>query len=294
MSMKGHTDWAGAGLALGRLSEAVRRSKLGRLWLHHETARVVAQLFSRGAQPMAPEDLLALTAHVGDRIPSLEESAARRFWSEALALWTKTAPTDDAPQSFGDTVRVLEELRSGGMSAGELAMEAPLHFRALIGAALPSISLALPSDDTGLTEAFPPALAARCQEGLAHLEALERDFARWRSLLPEARSDSRLEDTLVLLGTVHALTPRYVGDSLGLTRQASARLLKRLADFGIVRKATKRQRWLIYMAENAAPAGIVPETTSNERADLVDTARVDQVLEDAYAALDRAVRQDSL
>lgn len=284
--------WAQAGLAIGRLSEAVRRSELGRLWLHHETALVVSRLFSRGAQPIAPEELLALTAQIGDGIPTVEEAAARGFWSDALTVWTRASADDRETISLTTATATLQKLRAGGMSSGELAIEAPLHLAKAIGGVLPSVSLALPPEDMPLLPAFPKALRDECIEGLRRLEGLERDFARWQSLLPGARSDSRLEDTLVLLGTVHALTPRYVGDSLGLTRQASARILRRLADLGVVRKATKRQRWLVYLAENAAPAGIAPETTIGAPGNMIDTARVDEVLQEAYAALDRAARQD--
>jgi len=292
MNMSNTMLWSEAGLALGRLAEAVRRSKLGRLWLHHETALLVSRLFSRGAQPMAPEDLLALTAQVGGGVLSVEEAAARRFWSDALAVWSQRSLNLERSGSLTDAMGSVSELRTGGISAGELAIEAPIHMAGALGVILPSISLALPPEGVPLGAAYPKALATQGREGLARLENLERDFSRWQALLPESRSDSRLEDALVLLGTVHALTPRYVGDSLGLTRQASARILRRLSDLGVVRKATKRQRWLVYLAENAAPAGIVPETTSNIAAPAIDTARVDDVLEEAYAALDRAARQD--
>lgn len=241
---------------------------------------------------MAPEDLLALTAQVGGGVLSVEEAAARRFWSDALSVWSRKSLHLDITDKLSDSIETISELRTGGMSAGELATEAPMHMAGALGVILPSVSLALPPEGVPLIETYPKALASHAKEGLGRLENLERDFSRWQSLLPEARSDSRLEDALVLLGTVHALTPRYVGDSLGLTRQASARILRRLSDLGVVRKATKRQRWLVYLAENAAPAGIVPETTRSSAAPAIDTARVDEVLEEAYAALDRAARQD--
>ncbi|MEO1042454.1 MAG: hypothetical protein AAFX52_09190 [Pseudomonadota bacterium] len=289
-----HDSAARACLAFGRLAEAVRRSSLGRLWLHHETARVVAELFSRGAQPMSPDDLLALTANITDGLPNLEEAAARRFWLDALNLWTEGEHANAETRSFTEAVTMLRDLRLGGIAPGELSMQVPVLLAPLADAVLPSVSLALPSEEEDVTAVFPRRLAAACEAGHARLVALERDFARWRSLLPDARSDSRLEDSLVLLGTVHALTPRYVGDSLGLTRQASARLLRRLADLGIVRKATKRKRWLIYLASNAVSTPRIPESTIKEPASSIDTARVDHVLEEAYAALDRATRHDAI
>lgn len=242
---------------------------------------------------MSPEDLLALTANAGEGMANVEQAAARRFWLEALGHWTNPDHLNGGSTTYTEVITALRNLRVGGISPGELALQAPVHMGALVDAILPSVSLALPAEDDDFDSAFPLALAAACEAGRARLLALERDFARWQSLLPNARSDSRLDDALVLLGTVHALTPRFVGESLSLTRQASARLLRRLADLGIVRKATKRKRWLIYLAENAAPAAMILESTrAPSKETVIDTARVDRVLEEAYAALDRATRRD--
>jgi DNA-binding transcriptional regulator LsrR (DeoR family) len=96
------------------------------------------------------------------------------------------------------------------------------------------------------------------------------------------------------LGTLHALTPRYVAETLGVTRQAAARLLRKLEEAGIVRQAAQRQRWLNYIAENAAPTGLVPETTNPAlEGGGVDVEAIENVLEKAYAALDRAARRGS-
>jgi len=284
-------DSDAAAWALGRLSMAVERSPLRSLWLAHETATVVARLFSRGVEPMSVEDVLRLSSGMAEQVPSINEAAAKRFWGQAMRLW-RPRVTATPLATIPEVTNHLSELAIGEMPAGDLALESPLRMGAVTGWALPSVVLALPpSDQEDWRSAFFNGLAGAAETGLQRLEYLERDFARWQSLLPDARSDSRLGDAVVLLGTLHALSPRYVSDALGLTRQASARLLKRLEGLGIVRKATKRQRWIIYLAANASRDTDVPEDTKADSVpDVIDTSQIDRVLDDAYRALDRSLR----
>lgn len=285
---------ARCGFTLGRLSEAAERSVLRSLWLNHETARVVARLFSRGAAPMAPEDLLAMAAGVPGPMPSVEEAAARRFWGLALRLWSprvSRAPGASVPEITNQ----LHGLARDGMPAGDLALETPLRLAQVTGWSLPSAALALPPGDHERWESsFLAAVTAEAEGSLERLQGLERDFARWQGRLPQLRSDSRLLDAVVLLGTTHALTPKYLTETLGLTRQAAARLLKRLEGLGIVRRATARQRWIVYVAENLGIAAVPENTRSTDRPDSIDTEAIDRALESAYAALDKAVRKDRL
>lgn len=285
---------ATAGYALGRLAMAVDRSPLRPLWTSHETARVVATLFSRGADPIGAETLLALGAGLpGDR-GSITEAAAQRFWHQALQLWRPRVAAD--PQAtIPEITNELAALARGDLAPGEMALEAPWRMAAATGWSLPPVALALPPSDTetGWEAAFIGGLVPAADESRERLEGLERDFRRWLERLPRARSDSRLRDALVLLGTMHALTPRYLGESLGLTRQAAARLLKRLERLGIVRQATRRKRWLVYLAENAAAGSAVPENTTETPGELdMAIGDIDRVLDDAYRALDRAMRRD--
>lgn len=181
------------------------------------------------------------------------------------------------------------------MPPGDLTLEAPVMFSDLTGQPLPSVALALPPSEKREVwpDLFMRGLARASNEGLQRLNQLERDFARWQSALPTSRSDSRAADAVVLLGTMHALTPRYIAETLGMTRQAAARILKRLEDYGIVRKATNRQRWLIYLADNISAAatqeGMIPESTQRPQ---VELEAIDRVLGDAYDALDRTLKRD--
>ncbi|NNU17375.1 hypothetical protein HK107_13670 [Parvularcula sp. ZS-1/3] len=286
------SQWATCGLAIGRLSAAVDRSSLRALWLSHETARVVSRLFSRGAAPISAPELLGMAAGLPGDMPSVEEAAARRFWTQALRLWSPRVAMEPSA-TVPEITNRLRHLSEEGLPPGDLALETPLRLAAASLWPLPSAALALPPEGHESWEmAFVPALIEELEGAHERLRSIERDFGRWRSLLPPARSDSRLGDAVVLLGTAHALTPRYVGDALGLTRQASARLLKRLESLGIVKRATARQRWLIYLAANV-PAPVVPEITKNEPArELVDMSEIDRVLENAYAALDKTARLD--
>ncbi|MEM1381375.1 MAG: MarR family transcriptional regulator [Pseudomonadota bacterium] len=283
-----------AGFALGRLAAAVERSPIRALWLNHETAQVVATLYSRGVEPMRAESLLALSAGLTDSNPSINTAAARRFWGQALRLW-RTRVTTTPAASIPDITNALRAMSEGDMPAGDLALEAPLRMGLVTGWALPSVALALPPEDSGprWSEAFFRLVTERCIEGLARLEQLERDYARWLQALPASRSDSRLRETVVLLGTIHALTPRYLVDALGLTRQAAARLLRQLEDLGIVRQRASRQRWLIYLAENAQPFESVPENTIILPTDEKALDEIDRVLDAAYRVLDRSMRRDS-
>ncbi|MEM9810751.1 MAG: hypothetical protein AAF788_05945 [Pseudomonadota bacterium] len=285
---------AQAGFRMGALTEAVGRSPLRALWCNHEAARVVARLFTRGAEPLTPEDLLALVAEVPSGVPSLERAAARRFWRQGLTAWRQ--PVDpSANNSVVSLASELADLALEGLPPGDMALEAPLRAAALTGWPLPPVSLAVGPESTkdDFMAQFLKRLGQECHGSLERLRGLERDFERWRAQLPDRRSDSRLEETLVLLGTVHALTPRYVAETLGVTRQGSARLLRKLEDLGIIHRGTSRQRWIIYLAENAAPSSIIPKTTRRSDHKRIDTAQMDAVLEQAYAALDRAVRRDS-
>lgn len=281
------------GYTLGQLAAAVDRSPLRSLWLSHETARVVARLYSRGAAPVSAEELLALGAGVQANVPSVEVGAARRFWGRALRLWRVRVSAEPLATILEITNQLAGFVRED-MPPGDLALEAPMRVGAQTGWALPSAALALPPQDTPEWEdAFLVRLGDEAADSLERLRGLERDFARWLSLLPETRSDSRLREAVVLLGTVHALTPRYLTETLGLTRQAAARLLRKLEELGIIRQAVRRQRWIIYLAENAAPAGLVPETTSASQGEaLRDLGDIDSVLERAYRAIDRSVRRD--
>lgn len=294
MSSLEPSQWASCGLAIGRLSAAIERSPLRSLWLSHETARVVSRLFSRGAAPISAAELLGMAAGLPGEMPSVEEAAARRFWSQASRLWSPRVAMEPS-QTVPEITNRLRSLSEQGLPPGDLALETPLRLAAASLWPLPSAALALPPEGhKDWATAFVTALIEELEGAHERLRSLERDFGRWRSLLPPARSDSRLSDAVVLLGTVHALTPRYVGEALGLTRQASARLLKRLESLGIVKRATARQRWLIYLAENV-PASIVPEITKEEPArELVDMAEIDRVLENAYAALDKTSRMDTV
>ncbi|MEM9839706.1 MAG: helix-turn-helix domain-containing protein [Pseudomonadota bacterium] len=282
-----------ASFALGRLAMAVDRSPLRSLWLSHETARVVATLFSRGVEPISPETLLAMSAGLPTGSHSINEAAARRFWGQALRLWRSRVavePTGTVPE----ITNLLADLSRGDIPPGDLALEAPLRMASLTCWALPCIALALPGADRTepFDEAFISGLGRESAAALSRLEALERDHSRWVSALPSARSDSRLRDAVVLLGTMHALTPRYVVETLGLTRQAAARLLRKLESLGIVRQQAERQRWLVYVAENAARS--VPENTSPAPdLDISDVQAIDRALDAAYQALDRSLRRDN-
>ena len=283
-----------AAFNVGRLSMAVERSPLRPLWLSHETARVVATLFSRGVEPMSPDDLLILGAGLAGGTPSIGEAAARRFWTQALRLW-KPRVAAEPVATIPEVTKTLARLAHGDIPPGDLALEAPMRMAAVTGWALPSVALALPPSPSGVSweEAFLKRLALEAASGLDRLVALERDYGRWLSRLPETRSDSRLRDAVVLLGTMHALTPRYVVEALGLTRQAAARLLRRLETLGIIRQGAERQRWLIYVAENVGPAALVPEITSDTRVlDPSDLQDIDRVLDAAYRVLDRSMRRD--
>jgi hypothetical protein len=264
------------------------------LWLHHETARVVATLFSRGAAPLEASDLLALAAYLPTGVPSVEEAAARQFWVTATRAW-QTRSEREAPANILEITNALGELHAADMAPGELALDAPLRMAAVSFWPLPGVALALPGSQRreDFETALLRGLIRESTIGHTRLLALERDFRRWNAALPDTRSDSRLQDALVLLGTLHALTPRYVAETLNLTRQASARLLRRLEVLGIVRQAAARQRWLCYVAENALGARHVPKTTNPaEPVGGVDIAGIEDVLERAYAALDRASRRD--
>lgn len=278
---------------VGRLSMAVERSPLRALWLAHETAQVVARLFSRGVEPMSVEDVLLLASGMTETLPSIHEAAAKRFWGQAMRLW-RPRVSYEVHSNIPEVTNQLAALAAGDMPPGDLALEAPLRFGSITGWSLPSVVLALPpSEDEAWQEGFLANLSQACHDGLERLVGLERDFRRWQSLLPDTRSDSRLGEAVVLLGTLHALSPKYVGDSLGLTRQASARLLRKLEGLGIIRKVAKRQRWLVYLAENASADDRVPEITNRLDEPVIDTANIDKVLEDAYRALDKSLKIDS-
>ena len=277
---------------VGRLSMAVERSPLRSLWLAHETAQVVARLFSRGVEPMSAEDVLLLASGMTETLPSIHEAAAKRFWGQAMRLW-RPRVTVETISNVPEVTNQLAALAAGDMPPGDLALEAPLRFGAATGWSLPSIVRALPSaEEEAWHELFLSELSGACADGLERLVALERDFRRWQSLLPDRRSDSRLGEAVVLLGTLHALSPKYVGDSLGLTRQAAARLLRKLEALGIVRKVTKRQRWLVCLAEHASHEEKIPVATNDNEDFAIDTASIDKVLEDAYRALDKSLKDD--
>lgn len=281
------------GFALGRLCEAIGRSPLRPLWLSHETARVVARLFSRGAAPLSAETLLGMVAGLPSGMPSIEEAAARRFWGIAQRLWRPMVSREPSG-SIPEITNTLRGLAGEGLPIGDLALETPVRLAAQTRWPVPAAALALPPPEAGdaWRDRFMAGLAEEAEGARQRLEGLERDFGRWLSLLPETRADSRLRDAVVLLGTTHALTPRYLVEALGLTRQGAARLLRRLEAAGIVRQATRRQRWIIYLAENAAGSlGVRESTTASALPSPMDTSEIDRALEGAFAALDRSMKR---
>jgi len=243
---------------------------------------------------MAPEDLLALAAGIPGLSPSVNARAAQRFWGQATRLW-RTRVGREPQGNVLEITNLLAGLSQQGMPPGDLALEAPLRMAQLTGWSLPAVAMSLPPEEAG--DRWQPMMLANLAEELAtsheRLIGLERDFHRWLSLLPESRTDSRLTDAVVLLGTVHALTPRYLVESLGLTRQAAARILRKMEGLGIITQATKRQRWIIYMAQNAVKNTNVPETTRDGiELGNVDVENIDKVLDQAFAALDRTMKRE--
>jgi hypothetical protein len=278
---------------LGRLSAALDRSPLRRLWLAHETAVLVSELYSRGASPISADALMALGAGVPGRRLDVADRAAQRFWSQALRLWGGRVTRE--PASFvPEITKEVEALVKEGMPAGDLALEAPLRLAQQTGWPLPCAARSLPSGEAGpdWRTSFVDRLADEAGKSERRLMTLERDFSRWQGALPAMRADSRLGDALVLLGTFHALTPRYVAETLGLTRQAAARLLRRLEEIGVIRRAVERQRWIIYLAENISGPAAVPDRTNPAPPPEIDTDAIDRVLDDAYRALSKATRSN--
>ncbi|MCQ8185472.1 hypothetical protein [Parvularcula maris] len=285
---------AEASLALGRLSSAAERSPLYPLWISHETGITVAHLFSRGAAPIEPWELMALAAGLPGARPSLEENAARRFWARARRLWSVRV-TDRPLASVPEITNELFRLSREGMPPGDLALEAPLRLARSTCIPLPCCAAAMPSpEEEAWSIVILEGLKDAAERSYDRLLQLEWDFARWQAALPDARGDSRLGDVLVLLGTTYSLSPRFVAETLKITRQAAARLLRRLEEAGVVQQMAQRQRWLVYLATNLGAPSVRESTTATtaQIRPTVDTASLDRVLEQAYAALDRNIRRE--
>jgi hypothetical protein len=285
---------ADASLRIGRLAAAAQRSPLYPLWVSHETGNAVASLFSRGAAPIEPWELMALAAGLPGKRTSIEDNAARRFWVRARRLWA-TPVCDEPVSNVPEITKELHDLQAEGLPPGDLALEAPLRLAKASCIPLPCGAAALPPGEADQWQtAHLASLSQAAAESHERLVRLERDFARWQSLLPPIRGDSRLRETLVLLGTTYSLTPGFVAETLGVTRQAAARLLRQLEELGVVQQMARRQRWLVYLARNPG-APMIPESTTRHRGENpmpIDMSAMDEVLDQAYAAIDRSVRRE--
>jgi hypothetical protein len=285
-----------ASLRLGRLAASVERSPVGALWRSRETALAVSKLFSRGAAPIAPWELMELAAGLSSSAPRIEENAARRFWVDAGRLWSRPPSTARGP-TIPEITKELQALQAEGMPPGDLAVEAPLRLAEAAGLSVPSLAAAIPPEASSDWQgAMMAAIAAEAEASYERLLRLEQDFSRWSRALPPRREDSRLGDVLVLLGTTYSLTPRFVVEALGVTRQAAARLLRQLEEAGIVEQAARRQRWLIYLASNTGRPGVPDSTRRSTLREIepISTEAIDETLSKAYAALERTVRWDAL
>jgi hypothetical protein len=148
--------------------------------------------------------------------------------------------------------------------AGLLSKAAP----ALIGGRLPLGATRAQSDGLPVTAWLVrclSALAAEAKAASRRLDALFRQHRAWQERLATAglRRHARAPLVLDLLTATPVVSASLAARHLDCSSAGAGEILRRLADLGIVREATARARWKIYLATDLVPVDRRrPEATS--------------------------------
>ncbi len=170
----------------------------------------------------------------------------------------------------GDRPPLLELLiglrRQGRMKQAQMRFVLPLAIRqagllpkaapALLGGRLPFLD----EEDDRITPWLIRALDELSREAAAagqRLADLEGQHRAWQGRLSRAdlRVHSRLPAVLDLLAVTPVLSASLVARQLGCSPQGAGAMLRQLLELGIVKSATPRARWKIYLAADLALPG---------------------------------------
>ena len=98
--------------------------------------------------------------------------------------------------------------------------------------------------------AGPDALLDGAVRGRRELDGLTLSWNRWNRLLGRRRSTSRHMQVLAAVVGMTAATPAGIARLFSMTSRGAAFVLEELASLGILREATGRETWQVYLADD--------------------------------------------
>ena len=141
-------------------------------------------------------------------------------------------------------------------------------------------------------------LAKEAKEAASRLADLQTQHHAWhqRLLRESLRGHSRMPLVLDLLAATPVVSAGLAAKHLGCTPQASGRMLRHLADLGIVSEATATSRWKVYLAGDLALADVETARADeplvlSDPLPSVDHHAIEATLTDLFADLDRLERR---
>ncbi|MEM8952424.1 MAG: helix-turn-helix domain-containing protein, partial [Pseudomonadota bacterium] len=141
-------------------------------------------------------------------------------------------------------------------------------------------------------------LAKEATEAAARLADLQAQHRAWhqRLLREGLRGHSRLPLVLDLLAATPVVSAGLVAKHLDCTPQAAGRMLRQLAELGIVSEATATSRWKVYLAGDLASTDVETARADeplvfSDPLPSVDHQAIEATLTDLFADLDRLERR---
>ena len=141
-------------------------------------------------------------------------------------------------------------------------------------------------------------LAKEAKEAASRLADLQTQHQAWhqRLLREGLRGHSRMPLVLDLLAATPVVSAGLVAKHLDCTPQAAGRMLRQLAELGIVSEATTTSRWKVYLAGDLAladgeSAGADEPLVLSEPLPSVDHQAIEATLTDLFVDLDRLERR---
>lgn len=264
----------GANAAIARLDERISASFIASPWTQRASWSGYARALAAQGMEIEEIDIFAREcgvplpfrtpiATVSDPLAALPAWQARfadngrRHWAEDLGL------TFDPPGGWSDRPALLRALelqarrtRSVGPSVW---LDLPLLLQRLgiTRALLPNLvagdkALRLAPHDRGILPRFLRGLQAAAADGLAQLDALERDRRRAASVLADCLRPGKLAALAALLPLRPVLSPTRIAADLALTISGAGKLLQRARSQGLVVEVRHRHNWRLYLPPDLA------------------------------------------
>ena len=253
-------------LAIGALDGRLSGHPLAEAWSCRRRLRATVEAAALDGIRVDADRLVSLLIGVADLRKDYGAESA------ALALYERVGNPTEAAETI--LWHLTDPSLCGVCAAVNVAVKGGLP-RSWAHGAFPAVLC-----QVGITEsvligisplAGPDALNDGAVRGRRELDKLTLNWNRWMRLLGRRRSTSRHMQVLAATVGMTAATPAGIARLFSMTSRGAAFILEELAGLGILREASGRETWQVYLADDMpcdVERGAVPPRPEVEVPDL--------------------------